>query len=344
VDPASIRQCIIATGSRPVVLPGLDVESPLLMNSTSALDLVDVPARLLVVAAGYIGLELARCTRARLGRDGGRGDGTVCCPCPIAHPRRVLAKRLETRLAGVLLGPKSRSSSSTESLPGAPRRCTERPDATFDRVLAGRRPRAERDASLVSKNTGVKVDERGFIVVDAARRRPSPASSPSGDVGGEPCSRTRRRTRAGPRLGRSRGAAVAFDPQRFRRRVHRSEIAWCGLTRGAGEAGGRGGAGRPFPWAPRAARSFSGAATGSQKCSSIRKPIGCWVPASWGTARAILIRGDRPCDRDGRGGRGSSAHDPSHPTLSETLMEAAEVALGESVHIYVPARHRERPG
>ena len=53
------QHCIIATGSRPAVLPGLDTESPLIMNSTEALELADVPARLLVVGGGYIGLELA---------------------------------------------------------------------------------------------------------------------------------------------------------------------------------------------------------------------------------------------------------------------------------------------
>jgi len=329
------RHCIVATGSRPAFLPGLDPESPLIMNSTEALDLPDVPARLLVVGGGYIGLELAT-VYAALG-----AKVTVVEMTPsllLGADRdlvRVLAKRLESRLAAILLETKV-----VDVKLGA-RECTVRfegkvnePEQTFDRILVatGRKPNS---SGIGLKNTKVVVDERGFIAVDDQRRTAEPHIYAIGDVAGEPMlahKATHEGTTAAEIIA---GKRVAFEPSAIPAVVFTDpEIAWCGLTEEQAKRDGRAVEVGRFPWAASGRALTLGRPDGATKVlvdPETKRILGVGIV---GHGAGDLI-GEAVTAIE----MGATAEDLAltihpHPTLSETLMEAADAVFGLSVHVH----------
>jgi len=329
------RDCIIATGSRPAFLPGLDPESPLIMNSTEALDLPDVPARLLVVGGGYIGLELAT-VYAALGAQVTVVEMTASLLLGADRDLvRVLAKRLESRLAAILLETKV-----VDVRLGASE-CTVRfegkgavPEQTFDRILVatGRKPNS---SGIGLKNTAIAVDERGFIQVDAQRRTAEPHVWAIGDVAGEPMlahKATHEGTTAAEAIA---GKQVAFEPSAIPAVVFTDpEIAWCGLTEEQAKRDGRAVEVGRFPWAA------------SGRALTLARPDGATKVLVDPETKRILgvgIVGHGAGDLIGEAvtaiEMGATAEDLAltihpHPTLSETLMEAADAVFGLSVHVH----------
>jgi dihydrolipoamide dehydrogenase len=329
------QHCIIATGSRPTVLPGLDTESPLVMNSTEALELPDVPARLLVVGGGYIGLELATVYQA-LGSKVSIVEMTdTLLPGVDTDLVRVLAKRMESRLDAVRLqtrvtGLTAASGGCTVRLEG-PAGATE---AAFDRVLvaAGRRPNS---SGLGLKHTAVQVDERGFIAVDGQRRTAEPGVFAVGDVAGEPML-AHKATHEGLIAAEAiAGRDVAFDPAAIPAVVYTDpEIAWCGLTEAQAAAAGRAVEVGRFPWAASGRALTLGRTDGLTKVlidPDTHRVLGAGIVGHGaGDLIAEVIHAIE---------MGAVAEDLAltihpHPTLSETVMEAAEAALGKSVHVH----------
>jgi dihydrolipoamide dehydrogenase len=341
----AFRQCVIATGSRPAVLPGLDTESPLVMNSTSALELPDVPARLLVVGGGYIGLELATVYAAL----GSRVTVVEMTDGLLAGADRdlvrILAKRLEARLEAVWLGTKvatlvvegGRCRVRLEGA-GAPR------DETFDRVLvaAGRRSNT---SGLGLKNTGVTVGDRGFIVVDAARRTTEPGIFAIGDVTGEPMLAHKATHEGLVAAEVIAGRTVAFDPAAIPAVVYTDpEIAWCGLTEAQAKRDGREVQVGRFPWAASGRALTRGRGDGLTKLlldAESHRVLGAGIV---GHGAGDLIAEIVHAIEMGAVGDDLALTIHPHPSLSETVMEAAEAALGRAVHIYTTARRRERAG
>jgi dihydrolipoamide dehydrogenase len=178
---------IIATGSRPAAVPGVSIDSPRVLDSTPALDVPDVPKRLLVVGGGYIGLELGT-VYAVLGSKVSvveMTDGLL--PGADRDLAAIIAKRMETAAEAIL--PETKVTSVKEDNNGLTvtfegRNAPE--DAqTFDRVLVavGRKPN-----SLIAglDRTNVKVNQRGFIEVDRQMRTLEPSIFAIGDVVGDP--------------------------------------------------------------------------------------------------------------------------------------------------------------
>jgi dihydrolipoamide dehydrogenase len=333
------QHCIIATGSRPAVLPGLDTESPRVMNSTSALELPDVPGRLLVVGGGYIGLELAT-VYAALGAKVTvveMTDGLL--PGPDRDLVRVLAKRLEPRLDAIRLKTK------VAKLVVDGERCRVTLDAsgaseeqTFDRVLvaAGRRPNS---SGIGLKNTDVQVDPKGFVVVDAARRTAVPTIFAIGDVAGEPML-AHKATHEGLVAAEAiAGRPVAFEPAAIPAVVYTDpEIAWCGLSEDQAKKDGRKIEVGRFPWAASGRALTLGREDGLTKIlvdPESHRVLGAGIVGHGaGDLIAELVHAIE---------MGAVAEDLAltihpHPTLSETVMEAAEAALGSAVHVYKPRR------
>ena len=329
------QHCIIATGSRPAVLPGLDTESPLIMNSTEALELPDIPARLLVVGGGYIGLELATVYQA-LGSKVTVVEMTdTLLPGVDPDLVRVLAKRMEARLDAVRLqtkvaGFKTGADGCTVRLEG-PTGSTEH---GFDRVLvaAGRRPNS---SGLGLKHTAVEVDKRGFVLVDPQRRTAEPGIFAIGDVAGEPML-AHKATHEGLVAAEAiAGRDVAFEPAAIPAVVFTDpEIAWCGLTEAQAASAGRAVEVGRFPWAASGRALTLGRTDGLTKVlidPDTHRVLGAGIVGHGaGDLIAELVHAIE---------MGAVAEDLAltihpHPTLSETVMEAAEAALGLSVHIH----------
>src|SRR5437660_2409360 len=159
------KHAIIATGSAPSPLPGLTLASDRIMDSTAALEVPDIPDRLLVVGGGYVGLELGQ-VYAALGSQvtlvemAGR-----LLPHADADVVKPLARRVQEQCAGVHLNTKitalkQRKDTVRVTFAGQ----AKLPDATYDRVLVaiGRQPNTD---SLGLEQAGVKVDAQGYIVV-----------------------------------------------------------------------------------------------------------------------------------------------------------------------------------
>jgi dihydrolipoamide dehydrogenase len=329
------RDCIIATGSRPAILSTLDFESPLVMNSTEALDLPDVPPRLLVVGGGYIGLELATVYAAL----GSKVTVVEMTPTLLMGADRdlvrVLAKRIEARLAAVLLETKVvdvrlAGSECRVRLEGK----VEAAEQTFDRILVatGRRPNS---SGIGLKNLAVKLDDKGFIQVDAQRRTAEPHVYAIGDVAGEPMlahKATHEGTTAAEVVA---GRNVAFEPSAVPAVVFTDpEIAWCGLTEEQAKRDGRPVEVGRFPWAA------------SGRALTLARPDGLTKLVVDPESKRILgagIVGHGAGDLIGEAvtamEMGATAEDLAltihpHPTLSETLMEAADAVFGLSVHVH----------
>ncbi len=339
-DTLSFQHAIIATGSRPSTIPGLSIDSPRVMDSTGALDLPDVPKSLLVVGGGYIGLELGSVYAALGSRVTVVEMTGGLLPGADRDLVNILAKRIEKICEAVLLntkvvGMKAAKDAVTVTFEGD----VPEKEKTFDRVLIsiGRRPNSQVPGL---DRTNVEVDKRGFIVVDASRRTAEPTIYAIGDVVGEPMlahkasheGRTAVDAIAGDRN-------VAFEPAAIPAVVFTDpEIAWCGLTETEAEKQGRKVSVARFPWAA------SGRAITIGRTDGVTKLV---LHPESGRVLGVGICGAGAGELISEGvlaiEMGANAQDMAmtihpHPTLSETVMESAEVFFGHATHVYRPKR------
>ncbi|HTI37461.1 MAG TPA: dihydrolipoyl dehydrogenase [Vicinamibacterales bacterium] len=339
-ETVTFENCIIATGSRPTTIPGLSIDSPRVMDSTGALDLPDIPGSLLVVGGGYIGLELGTVYAAL----GSRvtvvemTDGLL--PGADRDLVGIVARRVESMCEAVLLktkvtGIKEAGGQLSVSLDGV----GFTGERTFDRVLMsiGRRP----NSSIPGLDTtGVQVDKRGFIIVDERRRTADPAIYAIGDVAGEPMLAHKASHEGRAAVDAIAGDRnVAFEPLAIPAVVFTDpEIAWAGLTEAEAERQGRKVAIAKFPWGASGRAITLGRTDGLTKLlldPASERILGvgiCGVGAGEMIAEGVLAIE-----------MGATAKDLAmtihpHPTLTETLMEAAEVFFGTATHVFRPKR------
>jgi len=341
-ETLSFDHAIIATGSRPSMVPGLSIPSDRLMDSTGALDLPDIPATLLVVGGGYIGLELGS-VYAALGT-----KVTVVEMTPGLLPGAdrdlvtYLGRRMEQTVHKVLVN--ARVVDMTEARGGIKVRIegeglsdADR-EQTFDRVLVsvGRRPNS---AVPGLETTGVKVTDRGFIEVDQTLRTNVPTIYAIGDVVGEPMLAHKASHEARVAVESILGHKVAFEPQAIPAVVFTDpEVAWCGLTETEAKKQGRKVEIAKFPWAALGRAVAIDRPEGVTKLvidPDTERILGVGIVGSG--AGELIAEGVLAVEM------GALATDMKltihpHPTLSETLMEAAEVFFGHSTHVYRPKR------
>ena len=336
------EHAIIATGSRPSTVPGVSIDSPRVMDSTAALDLPDVPKSLLVVGGGYIGLELGS-VYAALGSKVTvveMTDGLL--PGADRDLVNILAKRVEAIMEAVLLNTKVASVKEVKDgiavkfegqLPeGMPA------ERTFDRVLVsvGRRPNS---AVPGLDKTRVKVNQRGFIEVNEARGTAEPSIYAIGDVVGDPMLAHKASHEARVAVDSILGERVAFEPAAIPAVVFTDpEVAWCGLTENEAAKQKLQVTVARFPW------GASGRAITLDRTDGLTKLV---IHPESGRVLGVGIVGPGAGELIAEGvlavEMGASAADlkltiHAHPTLSETLMESAEVFFGESTHVYKPKR------
>jgi dihydrolipoamide dehydrogenase len=323
----SFDHAIVAAGSRSVQLPGVPHDDPRVMDSTGALELPDVPERLLVVGGGIIGLEMAtvydalgsRVTVVEL------ADGLI--PGADRDLVKPLAKRIGARYAAIHLNTRveaieARDDGLHATFSG------DVEDAVFDRVLVavGRIPNG---ASLGLDAAGVTVDERGFVPVDAQQRTNVPHIYAIGDVAGGPMLAHKATAEGHVAAEVVAGHAAAFEPRGIPSVAYTDpEVAWVGLTETEAKDQGIAYEKSVFPWSASGRALAIDGADGSTKL--LRDP-------ETGRILGAGIVGPQAGDLIAEPGfaleMGADVADlgltiHAHPTLSETVMLAAEIADG----------------
>ncbi len=329
----AFKHAIIATGSSPARIPFAEGLSRV-MDSTGALELQDIPERMLVVGGGYIGLELGQAYAAF----GSKVSVVEMLPNLMsgADPdlAQVLIQRLKKQFDSIMtntkvLGMESAGDKVTVRLENAE---GERSEETYDRVLVsvGRKPNS---SDLGLENTKVVVNERGFIEIDAQRRTAEPSIFAIGDVAGDPMLAHKATHEARVAVDAAQGKKAIYDPAAIPAVVFTNpEVAWCGLTETEARERGLNVKVAKFPWAA------SGRATTLGRSDGLTKLI---VDADTERVLGMGIAGPGAGEMIAEGTlaveMGAVAEDLAltihpHPTLSETVMEAAESVAGQAVH------------
>ncbi len=338
------EHCILATGSHPSTIPALSIDSPRMLDSTSALELPDIPTSMLVIGGGYIGLELGS-VYATLGSKVSVVEMTAgLLPGADRDLVAVLEKRLKTLFAGIMLDTKvvkvaeEKGDAAKHGIRVTFEGGVAGKEQVFDRVLVsvGRRPNSKIPGL---ETTRVTVDAKGFIETDPQRRTAEPTLFAIGDVAGEPMLAHKASHEARVAVEAIAGQKSVFEPQAIPAVVFTDpEIAWCGLTEAQAQADGIEVEVAKFPW---------GAAS---RAITVDRPEGLTklvLEAKTGRILGVGIAGSGAGELIGEGvlaiEMGASAEDLKlvihpHPTLSETLMESAEVFFGQSTHVYKPKR------
>src|SRR2546425_7436739 len=322
----TFKHAVVATGSSPATLPGIDLTSERLMDSTAALEVPEIPGRLLVIGGGYIGLELGQ-VYAALGSavtvvemlDGllpGAADADL-----VQH----LARRCQRMFSAIRLS--TRVSALRDTGGGIEVRRGEGEPETFDRALVavGRRPNTR---GLGLETTRARVSKRGFVEIDARGRTADSHVWAVGDVTGEPML-AHRAMRQGKVVAEAiAGRPVAFDNVVVPAVVFTDpEVAWCGLTEREAQRAGRAMKVAKFQWAA------SGRAATLGRSDGLTKLI---VDPDTGRVLGVGIVGPGAGELIAEGAlaveTALTVEDlaltiHTHPTLSETLMEAAEMLL-----------------
>lgn len=333
-------KAIIATGSVIATIPSLVVNSPRLLNSTSALDLPAIPKSLLVVGGGYIGLELGS-VYAALGTKVSVVevlDGLL--PGADRDMVMFLQKKLQGSFERIMLQSKVIEIKEVED--GLAVKIESKNGSTeeiiYDHVLMsiGRKPETR---GLGLENTKVMINERGWIVADETLKTSDPNIYAIGDIVGEPMLAHKASHEGRVAVESIAGHKVAFEPKAIPAVVFTDpEIAWAGMTENQAKQKGLKYEVAKFPWAA------SGRATTLDRSDGVTKIIvepyterilgvGICGPG----AGELIAEGTLAIEM------GANLTDLKltihpHPTLSETLMEAAEVFFGHCTHLYRPKK------
>jgi dihydrolipoamide dehydrogenase len=332
---------ILATGSHPTKIPTLSLDSPRMMDSTSGLEVPDVPKSLLVIGGGYIGLELGTVYAALGSRVSVVEMTSGLLPGADRDLVAVLEKRLKNLFAAIMLNTKVVKVALANE--GSGIQVTFEGEAAdkeqiFDRVLVavGRRPNSKIPGLETTK---VKVAANGFIETDEQRRTSEPNIFAIGDVAGEPMLAHKASHEARVAVEVIAGHKAVFEPQAIPAVVFTDpEIAWCGMTEAEAQASGIEFEVAKFPWGALSRAITVDRPDGLTKLvleKQTGRILGVGIAGSG--AGELIAEGVLAIEM------GATAEDLKlvihpHPTLSESLMESAETFFGQSTHVYKPRR------
>jgi dihydrolipoamide dehydrogenase len=332
-------QCVIAVGSSPIRIPGFPHDDPRVVNSTGALEIRDIPERMLVVGGGIIGLEMASVYSALGAQIDVVELQSQLMPGADLDLVRALEKVVKKRYAKIMLETKVASmNAASEGIkvvfdgkhPG---------EATYDRVLiaVGRRPNGKQ---INAEAAGVKVDDHGFIPVDQHMRTNVPNIFAIGDVVGGPMLAHKATHEGKVAAEVIAGEPALFDPLAIPSVAYTDpEVAWMGLTETEAKAKGIAYEKGVFPWAA------SGRALGIHRDEGLTKLLfdpetkrilgaGIVGPNAGELIGETVLALEMGADMEDIG---MTIH--PHPTLNETICFAAEMAHG-SITDLMPPRKR----
>jgi dihydrolipoamide dehydrogenase len=342
-DFLNFEQAILATGSLPAAPRNLQIEHERVMDSTSALELNDVPQRLLVVGGGYIGLELGTVYAAL----GSRVTVVELTDGLLPGVDRDLVRPMERRLRNMFevihLNTKVEQLEPAEdgvkvTLEGS----DVQPNQTFDKVLVavGRRPNS---SHLGLEHTKVRVNGRGFVQADRRGRTDDPRIFAIGDVAGEPMLAHKASREAKVVVEALAGEPAEFDNIAIPAVVFTDpEIAWCGLTENQAQAEGRTVRVARFPWTASGRALTLGRTDGVTKLifdPETERLLGVGIV---GVGAGELISEGVLAVEMGAVARDIAESIHPHPTLTETVAESAEAFLGHATHLYDAKRKNGR--
>lgn len=334
------EKVIIATGSVIATIPALNLKSKRVLNSTTALDLPEIPKSLLVIGGGYIGLELGSVYNSL----GTKVSVVEMTPGILPGADRdlvsFLAKRIERKFDKIMLNSKvlelkDADNSIVVKIQSADGNISEQ---SYDYVLMsiGRKPETN---GLGLENTKVTVNQRGWINVNEQLQTSDPNIYAIGDIVGEPMLAHKASHEGRVAVEAIAGHKVAFEPKAIPAVVFTDpEIAWAGLTENQAKEKNIKYEVAKFPWAA------SGRATTLDRSDGVTKLL---VDPADQRILGVGICGPGAGELIAEGvfaiEMGANVTDLKltihpHPTLSETVMESAEVFFGQSTHMYKPKR------
>ncbi len=340
VKTIAFRNAIIAAGSAVAKIPGFPYDDPRLVDSTGALELRQIPKRMLVIGGGIIGLEMA-CVYDALGAKVSVvefADGLI--PAADRDIVKPLQKRIEKRYEAIMLKTKvTKLEAQADGLvatfegdnaPAEPQK--------YDMVLlaVGRRPNGK---EVSADKAGVIVNERGFIPVDRQQRTNVPHIYAIGDICGDPMLAHKATNEAKVAAEVIAGHKVEFDAMTIPSVAYTDpEIAWMGVTEAEAKAKGIPFEKASFPWAA------SGRALAMGRDDGVTKLL--WDPTTKRIIGAGIVgvnAGELLAETVLAMEMGADLEDlaltvHAHPTLSETPMFAAEMGLGSITDLYIPPK------
>ena len=335
----SFEHCIIAAGSSVTRIPDFPYDDPRLIDSTGALNLVDIPKRMLIIGGGIIGLEMATVYDAL-----GSCVSVVelmdqLIPGADADLVKPLHRRIQKRYEAIYLKTRVTHIEPREEglrVTFAGEKSLE--PQTYDRVLlaVGRRPNGR---DIGAENAGIHVNERGFISVDEQLRTNVSHIFGIGDIVGEPML-AHKATHEGKLVAEIiAGHKAAFDARTIPSVAYTDpEIAWMGLTETEARKKGIDYERASFPWAASGRAIAMGREEGMTKLlldKNTRRILGAGmvgVNAGELIAEAVLALEMGADMQD----IGLTIH--PHPTLSETIFFASEIAEGSITDLYLPKK------
>jgi dihydrolipoamide dehydrogenase len=340
-QPQTIRfkNCIIATGSVPAIPKPWQLGDDRIMDSTGALLLPDIPSKMLVIGGGYIGLEIGSVYAAL----GTKITVVEALETILAAADRDLVvpleKKLRSEFEAIYTSTKvAKLEAKPEGIVASLEGTDVPASLTFDRVLVsvGRRPNF---ADLGLDKAGVHQDQRGFITVDKQRKTNVPHIQAIGDIAGEPGLAHKATAEARVAVEVLLGEPAEWGPRAIPAVIFTDpEIAWAGLTQKEAETQKIPHEVLKFPWAA-SGRAVSIARTEGVTKMLIdpesKRVLGvgiCGAGAGEMIAESVLAIEMGAVARDVL----ESIH--PHPTLSETVMEAAELAYGAATHMAKPRK------
>jgi dihydrolipoyl dehydrogenase len=340
-EELGFENAIISTGSVIADIPSLSINGKRLMNSTSALDLPAIPKSLLVIGGGYIGLELGSVYQAL----GSRVSVVEMMPGLLPGVDRdlvtFLSRRINSKFDKVMLESKVIEMKEMQDAINVKIQSSESGkviEETYEYVLmsVGRKPDT---SSLGLENTKAKVNERGFIKVDEQLRTNDPNIYAIGDIVGEPMLAHKASHEGKTAVEAIAGHKVAFEPRAIPAVVFTDpEIAWAGLTENQAKEKNIKYEAVKFPWAASGRATTIGRNDGVTKLivdPETQRILGIGI---CGAGAGELISEGVLAIEMGANLTDLKLTIHPHPTLSETIMEAADVFFGQSTSIYRPKK------
>lgn len=336
----SFRQCIVAAGSEPARLPDLP-DDPRIIDSTGALELEDLPQRLLVIGGGIIGLEMAtvydaigvKVTVVEL------TDSLIPgCDPDLVRP---LEKRIKGRYENILKGVGVSAVKATKKGLKVSFEGKKAPDPQiYDKVLVaiGRSANGNR---IGAEDAGIKVDKRGVIAVDKQMRTNVPHIFAIGDIVGQPMLAHKASHEGKVAAEAAAGEKAFFDARAIPGVAYTDpEIAWVGVTETEAKAQKLDYETGKFPWAASGRSLSVGREDGLTKLifdSKTRRVIGAGIvgPNAGELIAEAGLAIEMGCEA---ADIGLTVH--AHPTLSETVAMAAEAFEGTLTDLYIPRRKK----